>query len=1634
MAIAQILDLCYLSDTFPPVPPYIIGRDVFIEYLETQLDGEQQVAFVDGEPGVGISTLLSQFAKKHNYSCVSYFIKGVPGVFPRPSDIKKSIAKQLYFYAYGKTIESSLDNEVEIEAIYLDIIKAVRIKKDTLYFVFDGFSHFGSDALDSLRQIFSTLPWKKAKFIFSGQSSSILPFLPPRVKYIQTNSVLRFSSDEVCGYLKHTCPDISDGDITSIYSITKGLAKNISFVQEYYSRNQNVDIILSSIHCPDNLYEFELEEISITPMASKVLALLTYSVVPLHIEDIISILDVPSALIEEALKVLSDHIVVADNVVSLRYEGFRKFLWTYLISSKKDIELLLISFFERSKDQNSAFVYLPSLYKSTNNSESLLSYLSSANVRDLFIQKQSQAALNEQCEYGFRTCENDLSNHAGEAFRFAINKSSSKEIEKNELWDSEIEALLAVGETDKAFSLANNIFILEERLKSFLIIAVKGRDLSATVKEELRSSIDYLCGVIDFEHIPDKSFELAKLMIPYDFEKSLVIIERLASISKDQQFTDKLYTIVSLSASRDITEGNLTNFDVVNSRIQDGNLRQMTKAMKSIFEKDTSEQILSHIQALPNVNQRIFLLQYWIPDHLDVPGIGDIVLYAINCVIETSNVDIPKASLLSQICCPLPKMAKNDIIKVAKLLDDVQESTSSHSVEYTVLSLSLIEAIAKFDEDDAYNRLTDLYLLISDISDKSIAVYCKSLILGRYNNLGSLEHLEASFIPQAKLLDEIDKEISSLLVVSAYHLKILEGPIKALVSSHPSFIQAQITKINTIERRSRASLIAAKEYCQQKSVKEYDWDYIRSLIEGISYDVMDRAEPLKVLTHEIINSDESLDVLTRRLHAFKDLFWNVEHPYDKAFILVRLYNWLRKQKSDNSIVNEIRDELMKSWDKIDIPWMKLDVGFYLSKKLSLTSQEEAKMMLEKVSNIKSSVVFSSLSCVNAFVECLDLYVHSIGILIRKNMITKNHLFEFKNISENVNSYGDSIILWSKIALEYKIANNEQEFKSLCSDHINVNFDNFSDYDKKRIVYNIAPCLFYSYPQLLWRTLDLYDESFRAACLHNLTHFIYYKHPYPDDISISNKPFALSFSDYSDLLQIMEKATDDNTLFEIVDVSCKSLKENIGRKISNDQRNRVASDMLDLVKAKFPTHGGIQHDGYKIACEIAIDAVTQKGNYKAAELNAIEARIQSINNFADISFVYFYCAAFLQKSESKLHFLQKGFEYAERISSSYDKANRFDLCLNVCLGCAQSSIKGYFPKVIDSLLTNKDSDIRDYKNLIDLAYEYDEHLADLLIEKVDQDPARQYSRKQLRLYADSNKRIKNANKNFQEVNSLSVAELRTYFKRHLSDLIKGTVGILPISESFPVLKCIYDNSIVDTSVMILYFMENASRQVAFSASQKCLIENIYDSLLSNLNIILSLSSDTQERLKRIDALIQNRRIEDSSVVGIGERDKAIAHISDWFSANSFNSLFIIDPYFSPDDMDWLKVLFDINLNINIEVLAHKNKSIETFDEYNEKWSRISEISNHNIKIHIVYYKDDINNGPLHDRWWIGIGNDVKSGIKLSSVSSLGNKETDIENIPSDKIDSIIQETWVQYVLLKKNRVESHELVYVDKTVN
>lgn len=127
------------------------------------------------------------------------------------------------------------------------------------------------------------------------------------------------------------------------------------------------------------------------------------------------------------------------------------------------------------------------------------------------------------------------------------------------------------------------------------------------MQEEVKSQIKYLVNVIDFEHIPDKAIELAKLMLPVDFVEALSIIDKVAKVSKDKSQIDKLYTAISLSYNSEegIPNDNPTKSDIINTRIADDGLRKMAVAMKSIMADSTVEQLLIELEKLPTASSKL---------------------------------------------------------------------------------------------------------------------------------------------------------------------------------------------------------------------------------------------------------------------------------------------------------------------------------------------------------------------------------------------------------------------------------------------------------------------------------------------------------------------------------------------------------------------------------------------------------------------------------------------------------------------------------------------------------------------------------------------------------------------------------------------------------------------------------------------------------------------------------------------------------------------------------------------------------------------------------------------------------------------------------------------------------------------
>lgn len=458
--------------------------------------------------------------------------------------------------------------------------------------------------------------------------------------------------------------------------------------------------------------------------------------------------------------------------------------------------------------------YIPALYKSLNQTDKLIKYLSSENIHRIFVNRQSQAALNLQCDYGYAACQNIEEKYMANIFQFALTKSTSHEIENNEMWDNEIEALLAVNKFEQALVLAQNIYLLEERLKAFLLIARRKKEMKVSDLDVVNENIHQLIKIIDFENIPNKGIELAKLLMPFDYEAAVKIIDDISKRYNTAFDSDHIYTLLSLSANED--GGMSGNFDIVSSKIQDDTMRSFAKAAKSLFANDSVEYVLSELNKLPKDSQKLHLLMFWLPEHKNAKNVGKAVLVALKLIMSESNVEMPKAKVLNSFCGSMKYMDEDCARKSMIYLDSMKESIKFPTYDYVDLELTIIGAIKGILPQESLKLLEDLYLYIDELQDASVRLTCLSKLLGKFEDLGDKRKLEVEMLSTVDLSHSIRKEFKALLGQTAYHNKVVEGPIKALVCNYRSLVDEMIAEMNTSVNKSRAYSYAARQYLKQE--------------------------------------------------------------------------------------------------------------------------------------------------------------------------------------------------------------------------------------------------------------------------------------------------------------------------------------------------------------------------------------------------------------------------------------------------------------------------------------------------------------------------------------------------------------------------------------------------------------------------------------------------------------------------------------------------------------------------------------------------------------------------------------------------------------------------------------------------
>lgn len=1626
----QVLNMFNLGGTSPGTVEHEMWRDNHRNLCEEKFK-DHTVVCLAGEDGIGMTTFLSQFARKHSDNCVSYFYNGFDRLQLDTEVMERDITEQLYWFANSCNCPSDVK---QVNDVYTKVIKQLKqTKEGVMYFVFDGFDDIPSEHKENICKLIEKLQWEKARFLLSGKKEQIEGLFKQTKKWSVTEvTLLRFSEAETNAYFSSVMPDLSKEHLQVLYKISRGNASRMNELRTKYLCNGRLEELMQAdIDGDSDLNQEDFEKICDDDNPSVILlfALLAYAEFEFKVDYVAQVLEVSTDDVRALAEQYADYIQIKeDDTICLLSVAFRKYLCERLQVYKSDVEMRQIRILEGARVGDIYTMALPSLYKSQGQYDSLIKYLNADNVQTFLAEGHSQAALNVQCRFGFEACAAMPDKHLASRFRYSLNKAASREIERNELWDHEISALIAIGQHAKALALAHTVYLSEERLKCYLLIARKPDGLSPDDQAVLKDHIRQLVDEIDFEDIPEKSMELAKLLFPIDYKAAIDIVDRIQKAHQEDINTDKVFSQFSLVEQTDMEEADACR-DLARSHIQNTDLRGFVDATANLFKKDDVDTLLEELKRLHSYAKQLRLLRYWLPAHKDKEDIGRVVLEALRLIVADSDTEMPKARELNDIARLMGTMTKEQMEEGLRYINSLGDTIMCPTSDYVDAMITVIEGCRNVLPEKSQELLESLYVFVDDLKDEGMWLACTAKLLGHFDRLGEARMVCKTIGTKEQLRSELKEKAKVLFLATAYHMKIVEGPIAALVCTEPELIETLISQMNTADRRSRAYSYAAEQYLVHAEPEKFDLDYFFCLLEKADIKRGDCGKPMFMLVNKLLSGEklqhEALLPLIKKHIGFVE---KLENVFLQCTVYMRIYQWGVRHFAEDPFVEEVKGKMLAWWETINQRHEKIEFGFHIAKILARCSKDEAEGMVARCSDLRRQSLLSSSSCVDAFFKCHNLYASSLIALISRGLCDEQILQAFSDDVSDFVSESERACMWGKIALAYHLAGNEEMFKSVGDQYLPTDYSQFTMDEQKWLIAHIAPALYLRGQLKFFNLLNKYDDVFRDICLRRVCIFIVSKKLDVVELNVREN-YELTYSDCGDLDTLLDHMSNENVIFQFVEIIARSLRS-ANRKVeplSTQQKKLVRETTSSIVEKKYPAPGGIQHDGYKIACQAVLEYADHAFN--TSQKQVWENRFKTVDNKADRAFLYFYTAPFFAKHTDKVEFLCKGIDSTKDVQFNFDRLSRFDMALTEC---AINNLGSLMPAIAEEafLCLRTDGTEEQYEGLLDTIHQYKPELAETIMEKLDKDPARVYNKRKLMSHLDSVKRLDKAGKDIRSVSDLDREEQRRFFDKRLNDLIEGKGQVQPVEEAFALtMDYLYNNTLSDAMSAIYYLLETISQRMKMSQNRKYadLLLAMHRAIRYNLRMVLSLASDTKERMEKVNGMFADSPASPEGYIGIGEYQKAIDFLLRWYQACGFNELTIIDPHFRPSDLSVIKLLTDENNNLTIRILAHKGDFSE--DDYQSEWRQVSTGVKMPIQVTLVKYEGKSYGGPIRDRYWICVDdeNDQRVGISLNCLSGLGQRESCIHAI-EDNTALYALHSFLRYGDKKVKRADGMNLEY------
>ena len=1581
----DVTQACYV---FPEFPNPEIQRDYLLDGIDSIFNAGNSVVLLESALGVGATTLLAQYARRHSDHAIAIFITGSKSISYCQEQILDVLGRQIAFLL-GKELGTSTVNEAEYRQLCIHLTRRASAACP-IRFVIDGLMEIPKDDARVIERLIADFlppnPNSRFKFLISGSEESLRRyFTETKLKPYQ---LAPFGIAEARTMLSDV-EGVTEQQVQSVSKACGGSPGKIASVKRLLQTGRPLETILAGDESatPDFVQMEWATLRESTEADHRVLALLAFGRIHLTRAKLAQLAEVSLTEIDRLIN-RCPFLQCQDSEnpnVDFVSELHRKYAERKLAQCESAAITAIVRELNCEPYGEQSIRLLPALYEQQRDFGALIELLDGHYFERLLGTDRSISSLKQKAKMAVSAAvsRNDFI----KLFQLCLNSSIIRGLDEIQPGREEVEALMAIGDYDEALARASKAVTTEDRLHLFVIIAKirKEKNLPCDLLPEIESLLDQ----IKAGQLGDRALEIAGDLINVDANLAFRLVDETEVEPGKKPTKEFVAASIALSnpsnGSSTIDRGLAA--ERLNNDISDDLVRQFAHEIHLTIGELSGREAVAYVGRLATAH-KVRSLREWMKRNSSLPDAYIASEYALDALVSDATY-APKMGDLLDLALSLPHLTDIEMLK--PLLKSFRSQQGlvrdkSTSEEFVRLEMVLAAAEERFNAVGATERVVDLYLKVSTLRDVAVRLNCSAWMLsglGKMDQEGTWRtHEEIDELLSAQLKADLDEVLAN----TANQLTVCRSALIALTEGSPDEAIAMTRRFNIRRSRDSAAGTVAHALADRGDYKRAR-DAV-ALIEAPDFYEGVYVDVLKAI-------ERSVPRATSGIHQLIDILFGLKRDSQFCEAAITAVKLIYRHVE---LLGDIRTKLYTEFDKrvlrLDAEWRQVGAYFEMATVLADHDRDRAREYFLKGEECRKRTATTNLAANSIVTYCTALAIKGATWLIPSNNLKDDYIGRLKSLIEIEPSPLRKCKSWTDFAMRCWDRKEEALAKNIFATYLRPLLEDrgVSDSVRRAMVIASYPVAYVTSAVAANELLATLGKDDQENAVEATIDWLFRRCSLSDSYQYGTRDGTkFNYDEIVTICSLVEHLHTDNTVFSVIDRLSDSIENKSASQLTAQHKQSISDKLGEIISKKLPDPDNIRHDGFKIA------AIATKARIAGTSEAGWRGLVDSANivpNAADRSATLGLVARCIPSKHQAIR--KNAWDLARAalrdVPSDYDNVERCEWLASLAKDrdatLATSLVSDAYLRT--TRISNEDFAASYRRSLIDLAHNIDEKLADKLIDKFDTDEVRTRARLEAKRQLDVVKakdRLLKKESNAKGVGidlellpgaawaclgALNANRVSPYHTDDLIDYLKQA-ALLPLDGAFPIFSWVLEN-----------VGRNNGRRVGDIS------RNILPPLFETTLLAAELASSLISRLQSNCTSTIRTTIPDGSniVLGPGAKEEAQQFILNWLlDLKKDDELVICDPYFGTRSVETLRFIAAERPDLGITVLAQISNNSDgarvTQGDFDQAWKVLTDDPQPRAKIVLTGRSGD-GKSPVHDRWWLGTDSGLRVGTSVDSI--------------------------------------------------